>query len=393
MSAMRFLRGLADLRLTIFCLALLMVQVALCTLAQVEMGVFAAVDKYMRSMFLWAEVPGLHARVPVFPGGGTAGFLLLLNLAAAFVFQFRPNRRLFGIWLIHLGLILFVLAEFVTGMCAVETRMVIAEGQTKRYTESPTDIELAVVETTSPAHDEVTSIPGNWLKRSAAIAIPGLPFTLTVKRYFENAALANKAPDAPMAIHLATQGAGASISVFPKEPVTADDERNLTTVFVELRDADKSLGVWLLSVALDSPESVECGGRTFRIELRPERYYLPFEITLNDFQFDRYAGTEIPKNFSSRVHLRDTAKSEDRDVLIYMNHPLRYGGKAFYQASFAKDETVSILQVVENPGWLLPYAGFGIVSAGLLAQFLMHLFGFSRKVSAGDAVAPGAGPH
>jgi hypothetical protein len=56
-----------------------------------------------------------------------------------------------------------------------------------------------------------------------------------------------------------------------------------------------------------------------------------------------------------------------------MNQPLRYGGKAFYQASFGKNDTLSILQVVENPGWLLPYASCVLVALGLLLHFAISL--------------------
>jgi cytochrome c biogenesis protein ResB len=41
---------------------------------------------------------------------------------------------------------------------------------------------------------------------------------------------------------------------------------------------------------------------------------------------------------------------EDREVLIYMNNPLRYAGETFYQAGFdERDERVTILQVCETP--------------------------------------------
>ena len=55
------------------------------------------------------------------------------------------------------------------------------------------------------------------------------------------------------------------------------------------------------------------------------------------------------------------------------NQPLRYAGKAFYQASFGKNDTLSILQVVENPGWLLPYASCLLVAGGLLLHFALGL--------------------
>ena len=75
-----------------------------------------------------------------------------------------------------------------------------------------------------------------------------------------------------------------------------------------------------------------------RSRLRPARYYKPYSVTLQKFTHERYAGTEIPKDFSSRVTLIDPERSVNRDVLIYMNHPLRYRGETFYQAGFEKDD-------------------------------------------------------
>jgi cytochrome c biogenesis protein ResB len=56
-----------------------------------------------------------------------------------------------------------------------------------------------------------------------------------------------------------------------------------------------------------------------------------------------------------------------------MNQPLRYDGKAFYQASFGKGDTLSILQVVDNPGWRLPYIACAMVALGLLVHFGMSM--------------------
>ena len=72
-------------------------------------------------------------------------------------------------------------------------------------------------------------------------------------------------------------------------------------------------------------------------------------------------------------------RSVNRDVLIYMNHPLRYRGETFYQAGFQKDDSATILQVVHNPSFIAPYVACVIVAAGLLVQFGFHLVGFSRQ--------------
>jgi hypothetical protein len=76
--------------------------------------------------------------------------------------------------------------------------------------------------------------------------------------------------------------------------------------------------------------------------------------------------------------LIDPERAMNRDVVIYMNHPLRYRGETFYQAGFQKDDSATILQVVHNPSFIAPYVACVIVAVGLLVQFGFHLVGFSR---------------
>ena len=90
-------------------------------------------------------------------------------------------------------------------------------------------------------------------------------------------------------------------------------------------------------------------------------------------------GTDIPKNYSSRVRLTRPETGEDREVLIYMNNPLRYGGETYYQSSFLPGDTGTILQVVRNPSWLTPYVACVLVGVGLSWQFLSHLLKFLKK--------------
>jgi hypothetical protein len=113
--------------------------------------------------------------------------------------------------------------------------------------------------------------------------------------------------------------------------------------------------------------------------LRPTRAYKPYSLTLLKFSHDRYMGTEIPKNFASKVRLHSADGSTDREALIYMNNPLRYDGLTFYQAGFDNNDTTTILQVVRNPSWLLPYIACIMMGLGLNIQFGIHLFAFANK--------------
>ncbi|HYG36412.1 MAG TPA: ResB protein required for cytochrome C biosynthesis, partial [Clostridia bacterium] len=83
--------------------------------------------------------------------------------------------------------------------------------------------------------------------------------------------------------------------------------------------------------------------------------------------------------FSSRVSLQSPDTGENREVLIYMNNPLRYAGQTYYQASFDVDNQGTVLQVVRNPSWLTPYFSCVLVGLGLVVHFMIHLFGFTFK--------------
>jgi cytochrome c biogenesis protein ResB len=126
------------------------------------------------------------------------------------------------------------------------------------------------------------------------------------------------------------------------------------------------------------PQRFEYAGRTWKIGFRFQRTYKPYSLTLLKFSHDVYSGTELPKNFSSRIRLNTPDGRDDREVLIYMNNPLRYAGLTFYQSGFDGSKT-TILQVVRNPSWQLPYIACALMTLGLLIQFSIHLVAFIAR--------------
>ena len=363
-------RALSSLKLTLACLALLMILVAVCTIMQVRLGTQLAVDRTIRSWLVWWRPDGASWSVPVFPGGGIVGLVLLVNLLFAQFLRLERTKAKAGLWLAHLGLALLFLGEFSTALFQVESYMPIEVGQTRDYSEDYRRMELALIDSTDPRTDTVYAIPDSRLRPGSEVRQPGLPFSLQVRRYYENAALSMRQPDEPPSE--ATSGIGTNLSVRPQAPVTADDDQNSAAALVEPVADGRSLGVFWLSNALGAPQGFAWNGRSWQLALRPRRYYLPFSLTLKDFRHDVYPGTDIPKNFSSLVRLAAPA-GEDRDFLIYMNNPLRYGGKTFYQSSFGKNDTLSVLQVVRNPGWLVPYLSCILVALGMAMHFAQKL--------------------
>ncbi len=367
----RLLDALSSLKLTIACLAGLMVLVVACTLAQVKLGTWGAVHHYIRSAFVWWEVGSSGLSIPVFPGGLTLGVVLMANLVIAQARRMELSWKKAGLWIIHAGLILLFVGEFITGAAQVEMQLAIEEGQTLSYLESPRDVELALTET-GGGKEEIYGIPEQRLTHAGALVeVPGTPVSLRVKLYLQNASLAQRSPSDPFS--LATNGIGTQVVAREEPPVNNDDQRDVRAVYVEAFAGGKSYGTFLVSNGLGAPQSFIHEGKTWALALRSRREYLPYSITLKKFRHDIYPGTDIPKNFSSLVHLSNPKAGEERDVLIFMNQPLRYDGKAFYQASFGKGDTLSVLQVVRNPGWLLPYISCVLVAAGLILHFALTL--------------------
>jgi hypothetical protein len=379
------LRRLVDLftslKLTIVCLGAGMILIFAGTLAQVHLGIHEAQQRYFQSWLVWWPAERRGFRIPIFPGGHLIGAVLLINLIAAHVKRFRWSWRKLGIHLTHAGLIIMLAGGLFTDLFAVESHMRLTRGETKNYSEDQQHVELALIDTTDADLDQVTAIPESVLKDNRTIDHWSLPFRIVVKNFYQNSRLRMLNEAGPNAHALANQGPGAMIAVDAVPRATAQDERNVPSAAIEIlpKDGGRSLGTWLVSDALGAPQTFSCGDRSWRIAMRIARDYKPYSVTLQKFTHERYAGTDIPKNFASKVSLIDPERSVNRDVLIYMNHPLRYRGETFYQAGFEPNDTATILQVVHNPSFLAPYVACVIVAAGLLVQFGFHLFGFARQ--------------
>ena len=372
-----------SLKLTVVLLVLGMILVFVATLDQVNLGIWAVQEKYFRSFFVLWRVG--EVSIPVFPGGYLVGGFLVVNLVSAHLYRFKRGWKKLGIEMTHLGLILLLIGELLTGLWQEDYNMRLTQGEPKNYAQSFHDNELAIVDATDPKFDDVVVVPEHVIANKRPVQHAKLPFRVEFRGYYPNAAVRERPEGTPApAVNLAagsTQGLGTSLIASPLPKTYKQDDRNLPAALVELIAPEGSLGQWFVSANPGMPpQRIQHGGRTYTIALRFTRAYKPFTLTLLKFSHDRYAGTEIPKNFSSRIKLTTPDGRDDREVLIYMNNPMRYGGRTFYQASYdPNDPNVTVLQVVRNPSWLIPYIACSLMTLGLLVQFGIHLVGFIRK--------------
>jgi len=361
----------ASLKLTIACLLASILLVFFGTLEQAKTGLYAAQEQIFHTFFVtWKGWP-------IFPGGYTLGILLLANLICAHVTRFKWSWKHLGITVLHFGLILFIAGELLTTVLSNESQVALKVGEVTNYAESTRKLELVLSDLSHTDYDEVHSISASALRKGASFTPPNTPFTLYMRELYANASLSTVEAADPSS--LANRGLGVTLATTPLPPQQKDQILDTMVLFVELKDGSKSLGTWLLSNSLPWPQLFRYQGKEYSLSLRRARTYFPFTLELTQFIHETYPGSTIPKYFSSRLNLYDAEGNHDRSADIYMNNPLYLEGRTFYQASFGQNDTLSILQMVENVSWPLPYLSSILVAGGLVIQFIISLVTYRRR--------------
>lgn len=429
-------RFFSSLRLTVVLLAFSMVLVFFGTLDQVHWGIHETQKRYFESLYVFWQYPlewpyGSQLRwfhLPM-PGGFLLGGLLVINLLCAHFRYFKASWKKAGIMMIHGGVVLLIISGFLIAFFQQESQMSLDEGgEPVNFSTDFRNNELVIINRDDASVDRVTSIPQSVLKPGKTIQLPDLPFSIRIDAFSGNAGVAlgpnllkhyeemrlnpqlppSQQAEVKSAIEslrmgdalvldaegkvvlakgdLPLQGFATRMNgVLQEQPLTFEqDKANLPGAVVTIIGEAGPVGSWILSSGFSEnipPQSFTYDGKQYEIAMRFLRHYYPFWMQLQDFSHDKYPGTEIPVNFSSDVVLKNPTTSDDRRVLIYMNHPLRYAGLTFFQQSFANDDTTSILQIVRNPAWTLPYISVALVGVGMLIHFSISLVAFATKQS------------
>jgi hypothetical protein len=240
----------------------------------------------------------------------------------------------------------------------------------------------------------VVVVPGSILKKGGRIQNDDLPVDLEVLEFLHNSSLVpeKNAPGDEGPTFVSFTGSRFKILKQDEEPGTSE-RRDAPTVRVRFlkKGTEESLGTYVLSLWLYpnstnrlpnfrfKPQRLRVGDKSFTVELRPKRVYKSYSIHLIKFTQKEYLGTKTPKDFTSQVRLIDASRNENREIRIWMNHPLGHDGETLYQSGVLPSGKGTILQVVKNPGWIMPYLSCAIVTLGMLIHFGLHLTAFLRR--------------
>ncbi len=296
--------------------------------------------------------------------------------------------------LIHLGVGLLMLGQFIFGDAQREERMAIFEGQRTQVAYEMDTIELAFVDKSDPEKNHVVAFEHPILQRSLDngkfLTSAELPFEFRIDRWMVNSINnVRSRPAQPSDDDYQLTGVGIREFEFKELPKAggAKSELNYATAYVTLRDKkdQKPIGTYAVSQLVNDDailfksqyEHAEGAGKAWDFGLRFRRNYKPYSVVLDDVVLEEYTGTSKPKDYSSFVKITDTQGDTLQQGRIWMNNPMRFRGETFYQSGYMSETSrfnpigveQTTLQVVTNAGWLIPYVACVLSGLGMLVHF------------------------
>ncbi|QDS88369.1 Cytochrome c biogenesis protein CcsA [Rosistilla ulvae] len=292
-----------------------------------------------------------------------------------------------GNLLLHFGVALLMIGQFAFGDRQLEQRLILSQRESSNTLINMDQVELAFMDKSKEGETQVIAIPDSMLAAyegsDSRISDPRLPFEIEVVDYMPNSQVADEGENP------ADTGLGQRLAVKEAAPVGgASEGTNIVSAYVRFyaKGETEPLGTFLVSQYLndaeklfsgssfkDSFDILEANDKEFAVGLRYARVPKPYWIQLSEVRRVNYSGTETPRDYSSFIRIVDTETGEDRKERIWMNNPLRYRGETFYQSQYLESPggtKATVLQVVRNEGWLIPYVACGIVGLGMMVHFI-----------------------
>lgn len=341
------------------------------TVAQKDMGLYRAQQKFFSSFFFSAG--------PVFlPGGFLTLGLLTLSLVAKLVFATRWNRRSLGINVTHIGAFLLLFGGFLTAVFSTEGSMAIPEGKQTSIITDYYHSELVIRDTSPKDSNKVTTFSYGHLQEGNVLQHETVPFTIKVLDTCQNCNVAPRQVATSPSVHGFLRN-----FELQEAPLEKEAERNRFGLRFAVSGTTDADGEYAVFEFMPVVQKIRTAGKEFEVEVRRQETKLPFTIALLDFEKTIHPGTEVAKSYSSRVALIENGSRQE--YTISMNQPLRHKGYTFYQASFVESNgpDTTVLAVVKNVGRTFPYISSLIMCLGLL----VHLFSMLPQLIAQRSVA------
>ena len=378
--------------LAIILLSFLLLLTYFGTMAQVEMGLYEASEKYFESLFLVQKI----GPVPIIlPGVYLVSALLFLNLFLGGLVRAKKNWRRPGMVVAHFGILYILFAGFVAFHYTREGNMVLYEGDRSDEIYNLTDWSIEISNYNDEGEAIITYVVGPeqlnglWKKGTKRTYYNSeIPFDIRVSGYARNIANGKGQLMGLLKSNAAKEKGIRVVEGYGIFPVKTNKsmEFNLPAAYFDVLGKDNtkiSEGLIIGSGPFaPKPFTIEVNDSTWSIDLTREKFALPFGIELTKFQKEDHPGTARAREYSSDVIKIENGQSAG-ERLISMNEPMRDQGYTLYQASWGPegakpgDPLYTSLAVSYNPADQWPKYGTYVISIGMTIHFVQRLIIFS----------------
>ena len=268
---------------------------------------------------------------------------------------------------------------------ADEGKLRLFEGEQANYFDSFYLWEVAIWDLDAGSEARELVIPDEFFSdldegETRTFSSPELPFDLTLSNFLNDCRVLetdtnvmnfgpNWAKSSPVVDGFALFDLGAD----------SRDEQYIggVTVRAEL-DSGETIDNFLDGFSF-APWTLEAGGKRWAIDLRNERYPMPFWIQLEDFQKEEHPGTAMARAYRSWVQKVEPDNTER--VLIEMNEPLRSDNLILFQSSYGEfgGRDYSVFSVVRNVSDRWPEFSMWVITVGMLMTFGVRLVKFTGR--------------
>ncbi|MHC5011328.1 MAG: cytochrome c biogenesis protein ResB [Planctomycetota bacterium] len=367
----RVVKFLGSYGLACILLLLLLLLTFLGTWEQRHRSLYDVQKEYFESAFLVYDVGGV---IPVpLPGVYLLLLLLFVNLVVGGIIRLRKKATTVGVLIIHIGILLLLIGGFVEERWSTKGHMTLYEGQSSDEFESYYDWEVVITEYLPNGGVRERVIPhevfsGIEAGESVRAFATELPVDVVLIGY-----LCNGQPRPAM-----RPGEGTEGFLLQALDPAKNAEANTAALYVTLVEKETRVEHRSILWGMQRfPYQVHIADRRWEVDLRRQRWDVPFTIALDDFVHEVHPGTGMAKRFSSYVR-----KIEDgvvQDIHITMNEPLRHRGYTFFQSGWGPQNAApgtplfSTFAVVQNPSDRFPLISCIIIGLGLLIHWIWKL--------------------
>jgi hypothetical protein len=348
----RLFRSIASVKLAVFLIIFLMINIIAGTLEQSANGLYQAREKYFDAYLSFLGV------VPI-PGTLTILWLLTINLICSMISRFKFKISNTGLLMSHLGLILLFISGFFHFYYSKESFMSLKEEEKTSISQSYDNwvFELKSFDSKINKIDS-QEIKLNNLKTRNFRLKPDIDINLVL--IYKNAKVFH------------TPFAGTLIKEFKVEK---DNEKNIPAIKLLINKKE-----YFLDGEENSFLKENINDQIIILELKRQESTLPFSVKLIDVTRKLYPNSFIAKSYASQVIVNDGKLT--REARISMNKPLRVGLYTLYQSRYLIDmdgNEISTFAVVKNLNYQLPYWATLLINLGLLIHFVFAFKNYRKK--------------